>query len=204
VIVDRDRASSPSAREPYALAARIAFGATVVLYPVVVWYGISRGNARATAAVLLCATIPLALLRWRSVGARALHGLGILPFVTVAMVGLGLLLGRSGFVLAVPTAVNVVLLAVFAATLQPGSTPMIERFARLQVADPSPRQMAWCRAWTWIWCAFFVVNGGTATALALWSPTSWWAAYTGGIAYLGIGSLLLLEWLLRRRRFRES
>lgn len=201
----RDRgdagATSPGPREPYALAARIAFGVTVALYPFVVWYALSRGSARAAAIVLLCATLPLALLRWRNVGSGALRGLGILPFVTVFTVGLGALLGEAGFVLAVPSVVNVVLLSVFASTLRPGSTPMIERFARLQLERPTPEQLRWCRAWTWIWCAFFVVNGGTATALALWAQTSWWAAYTGGIAYLGIGALLLLEWTLRRRRF---
>ena len=95
------------------------------------------------------------------------------------------------------------LLAAFGSTLRRGSTPMIERFARLQEKDLSADQQAWCRRWTWIWCACFIANGSAAATLALTAPMSWWAFYNGLLCYALIGSLLLLEWVLRRRRFPE-
>ena len=77
---------------------------------------------------------------------------------------------------------------------------MIERFARLQTDDLNADQLRWCRMWTVIWCAFFVVNGSIALVLS-WAPLVWWAAYNGGLAYGLIGLLLGTEYLLRKRRF---
>jgi uncharacterized membrane protein len=52
-----------------------------------------------------------------------------------------------------------------------------------------------------VWCAFFVVNGSAAAALAAWAPLSWWAAYTGLVAYLLMGILFVGELVLRKLRF---
>lgn len=54
---------------------------------------------------------------------------------------------------------------------------------------------------TVVWCAFFLVNGSAATALAVWAPRSWWAAYCGVISYLLVGTLFAVEYLIRKRRF---
>jgi len=71
----------------------------------------------------------------------------------------------------------------------------------LQTEQLTLPQQDWCRMWTRIWCAFFVVNGALALALALAAPLSWWAFYNGLLAYMLIGALLGTEWVLRRRRF---
>jgi uncharacterized membrane protein len=82
--------------------------------------------------------------------------------------------------------------------------PMIEKFARLQQPVLSEAERDWCRLITRIWCAFFAVNGLTAFALAVAAPVRWWTIYTGGLAYAGIGLLLVGELVLRKRRFRRS
>lgn len=192
-------ASRPSGTT--ALLSRFAFGAAIAVYPFVVWYALSHGSPRTAALVVLALTLPIAILRMRSLRPESLRSLAVLPFVTVVTLAIGAALNSTGFVLAVPTAVNTVLLLTFGATLRRSSVPMIERFARMQLADPTREQIRWCRAWTWTWCGFFVVNGATAAALAVWAPLSWWAAYNGGFAYVGIGALLAIEWTLRRRRF---
>ena len=64
----------------------------------------------------------------------------------------------------------------------------------------APKQ-AWCRMWTWIWCAFFVANGTTAALLAVFADIKWWALYNGLLCYALIGGLFASEWLLRRVRF---
>ena len=101
-------------------------------------------------------------------------------------------------------AANAVLLLSFGATLRRGSTPMIERFARLQEPDLSLPKQAWCRTWTKIWCAFFIANGAIAAGLARYADVEAWAFYNGLLAYALIGSLLALEWTLRRARFRDA
>lgn len=78
---------------------------------------------------------------------------------------------------------------------------MIERFARLQSPQLTHEQVRWCRGWTFGWCAFFVVNGVVAASLALWAPLRAWTLYNGFLAYLAIGALIAVEWILRRRRF---
>lgn len=188
-------------RSGAALAWRVLGAAAFVLYPPLVWYGFSLGRPRLAASILLCLALPLAVARLRGERARAARSLAVLPLVTVVALVLTAALDRQGFALAAPAAINAVLLATFGSTLRPGAVPMIERFARLQVADPSPEQRAWCRAWTRIWCAFFALNGAVAAALALWAPLAWWALYNGLLSYLLSGALLGGEWLLRRRRF---
>ena len=177
--------------------ARFLIGALIVTYPVVVWFGLQRGTPRTTALILLAVLVPIALARWRRGGRNA-----VLP-VAVAIVGMTLaaMLDQQGYVLAVPVAISAMMFCVFAPTLRPGSVPMIERFARLQVDDLSDEQRAWCRLWTKIWCAFFVANGSIALLLALAGPLAWWTFYNGLLAYVLMGILFASEYLLRRRRF---
>ncbi|MCK5941621.1 MAG: strain DSM, partial [Planctomycetes bacterium] len=123
----------------------------------------------------------------------------ILTILTILIVAAAL--DGSEYILATPVATNVVLLVSFGVTLRPGSMPMIERFARLQEKELDGEKRAWCRMWTWIWCAFFVANGATAALLALYAEMRWWALYNGLLCYALIGSLFAIEWLLRRVRF---
>lgn len=97
-----------------------------------------------------------------------------------------------------PVLMNATMLVVFAASLIWTPT-IIERIARLAEGDLPPEAIAYTRNVTWVWCAFFVING----AIALWSALSWpldqWALYNGLIAYLLMGLLFGAEFLIRRR-----
>jgi uncharacterized membrane protein len=180
---------------------RALAGAVLVGYPALVWFGLTHWNIRLLALVLLSVLVPSVVLRLRRAGGRGLRGMAVVPLTAVCGLGLGALLDASGFVLIVPAAVNGVLLASFMLTLRPGSTPMIERMARLRVANLSGAKRSWCRMWTWVWCAFFVANGGVALGLARAGSLRAWALYNGLIAYGLIGALFAVEWLLRRHRF---
>jgi len=196
-----ERIGTGAGKSRWIIGARILAGVALICYPLLVWLGLTRESPRALALVLLCIVGPVATIRlWRADRA-AMRGLAALPLVTAAGLVLAALLDTAGFMLVVPVAINCVLLIAFAMTLGPGSTPMIERFARLQVRQPTPGQQAWCRLWTWIWCGFFVLNGGTALWLALSAPLSWWAFYNGLVAYILMGVLFASEWVMRRRRF---
>jgi uncharacterized membrane protein len=210
----------PGASTRWLRAGRLLSGIALVAYPLLVWFGLAHGSPRHLALLLLCVLLPAVALRLRGSRRAApsadtlagglpagsprgdgLRGMALLPLVTVAALVLAAVLDARGWVLAVPVVINALLLLGFAATLRRGALPMIERFARLQVPELSPEQQAWCRTWTVIWCAFFVLNGGTALLLALAAPLAWWTLYNGLVAYALIGALLATEWLLRRRRF---
>ena len=182
---------------------RVIAAVLLVAYPVVVWLGLSAQSPRAISLILLCVLAPAVFLRMRASSHAHMRGLAAIPLVTLAALGLAALLDQAGFILAVPVAINAVMLCVFGVTLRSGAIPMVERFALMQVAELTVPQQSWCRMWTRIWCFFFIVNGGVALALALAAPMSWWAFYNGLLAYVLIGALLATEWWLRHRRFPE-
>lgn len=172
----------------------------LVAYPLAVYAGLTHFSPRVAALGLLVLIAPIVLSRLRRLDAQALRTVALIPLLTAVLLGLGAALDAAGFVLAVPVVINAVLLATFGASLKTAQ-PMIERFARLQVPDLPPDEVAWCRQWTVAWCAFFSVNGLTAAALALWAPLAWWAAYNGLVAYALMGTLFTVEFAWRKRRF---
>ncbi len=112
----------------------------------------------------------------------------------------GACLDDARLLLAWPVLVSLALLTAFLVSLRGGHS-IVERFARLQKGDLSPAEVAYCRAVTWVWCAFFVVNGGVAAALAVSGRRDLWAMYTGVIAYLLMAILFGAEYAIRRLRF---
>lgn len=168
---------------------RIAAILITIAYPLLVYFGIGHFEPR-WLAFLLCA---LALLRawvarepfWLAAGAVLLAGISMT--------------GNALFPLKLyPVLVNAVLCAVFMASLfSPVSA--IERIAKLREPDLPPGAVAYTRRVTQIWCGFFVFNGSMAFATAWWGSDAEWALYNGLIAYLLIGALFSIEYLVRRR-----
>jgi uncharacterized membrane protein len=183
---------------------RLTGAVLLIAYPVLVYYGLTHWSPRFVAFALLCVLVPFAFARLRRVDAAALRGLAAIPMVTALSLLLGFALDASGFVLAVPVAINAALLLVFGSTLRCGRLPMIERFARLHEKDLSEAKVRWCRQWTVVWCGFFVVNGGTALVLAVAAPLAAWTVYNGLVAYLLMGLLFATEWIARRLRFPDE
>lgn len=170
-------------------------------YPVAVYYGLTHLSARSVGLLLLCLLLPGLLLKWRAARKEDLLTVARLPLSVMALVGLGALLNDSRFVLALPVLINSVLLFSFASSLR--TTPMIERFARMQEPALSPAQVRYCRSVTHVWCGFFALNALVSAGLALFAPVSVWALYTGLIAYVLIGVLGTTEYVVRKYRFRE-
>lgn len=185
------------------LVLAIVNGTLVGLYPVAVWVGLSYLSTRAVGLLVMAFVVPMLAIRLRGADRASFWAILRIPLMVLGLVALGVVLDDPRYVLAMPVLINAVLLATFGATLLPGATPMIERFARMQ--DPAldaPKQ-AHCRQFTWVWCVFFVLNGGTAAVLALASPLSTWATYTGLVAYVLMGLLFAIEYVVRKARFRE-
>ncbi|MBK7277034.1 MAG: hypothetical protein IPI08_10915 [Betaproteobacteria bacterium] len=97
-----------------------------------------------------------------------------------------------------PVLVNALMLGVFAASLVRGPT-IVERLARLSEPDLPAHAVAYTRRVTQIWCAFFVFNGTAALVTSLWASTGVWTVYNGLVAYLLMGLLFGVEFLVRQR-----
>lgn len=174
----------------------------VAAYPLVVYLGVSRWSPRTLALVLAAALLPGLLLRLRTARREDLWPVIRVPLSLLAVFALGAATGDARFFLALPVLVNLGLLANFAASLR-GPVSLVERFARLQDPALPPAEAAYCRKLTVVWCGFFVVNAAVSAALALWAPVAWWSLYTGLIAYLLIGLMFTVEFIVRKLTFRR-
>ena len=177
----------------------------VVAYPAGVYYGLQAGEPRLVALLILALLLPGFLTRLLSGPgvSRAQLWEALRPLLpTVALVGLAALLDDERALFAVPVVVSLSLLVAFAMTLRPGATPMIYRFARMVDPDLPDGAAAHCRQVTWVWCVFFLLNAATAGFLALYDDT-WWALYTGLLAYGIMGLLFAGEYVVRQARFRR-
>lgn len=190
-------------RSPLGLLVAIVNGTLVGLYPVAVWIGLSYLSARAVGLVVIAFVVPMLALRLRRADRTTFWAILRIPLAILGLMALGVVLDDARFVLAMPVLVNLVLLATFGASLAPAAMPMIERFARMQDPELDAARRAHCRQFTWVWSVFFVLNGATAATLALAAPLSWWASYTGLVAYVLMGHLFAVEYVVRKARFRE-
>lgn len=173
-----------------------------ITYPLVIFFALAWLEPREVGLVVL-GLVALRLFTARFGAAIAFVKEVWIPAAAVAVVALGTAIWNdpTGLLLA-PTLINAALLATFGASLW-AERPIVERFARLQVEDLSPAEVSYCRSVTQIWCAFFVVNGGTALYLALAGDIEAWTLFAGFISYVLIGMLFAGEYVYRHWRFRR-
>jgi hypothetical protein len=74
---------------------------------------------------------------------------------------------------------------------QPYGSPLAE--GNHAAAIPYTRKV------TITWCLFFIANGSIATFTALYSSMEIWSLYNGFIAYILMGSVFVIEYLIRIR-----
>lgn len=174
----------------------------VVAYPFALYLALTRWGPRAVGLLVLALALPRCLLALRKAKREhALHALRV-P-LTVGALGLCAAVARDArFVLAMPVLVNLALLANFGLSLRE-ETPLVERFARMQVDALSEPERVWCRQVTVAWCAFFACNALVALLLCLAAPIAWWAFYTGVLSYMLVGAMFTVEYVLRSHRFRR-
>ncbi len=182
-------------------ALAVVSGALAVVYPALVYYGLTRWGTQCLGG-MVCALVALrAVLSLGSEGREHLASVlrSALPIAVLA--GVSAAIDDRRFLLAMPVLVNLSLLATFGASLR-GETSMVERFARMRVSDLSDAERSHCRATTVAWCCLFAFNALASGLLALAAPLAWWALYTGLVAYGLVGLLFAAEFLVRTYRFR--
>ena len=177
-------------------------GVFVVAYPFAVYFGLARWGLQTAGRLLIALAVAGAVLRLLSSKKTAWGPILRGPAMVVALVLSSLWLNDPRLMLALPTAINAVLLVSFGRSLR-GPTSMIERFALMVEPKLNSAQMAHCRSFTVAWMAFFAANGSLAGALAIWAPFQWWVVYTGAISYGLMGVMFAVEYLLRKYRFQQ-
>lgn len=165
-----------------------------MLYPVLVYLGLTFVGPRLLAGVLLViALVRLAFIRFTGL---PIGNSGWLLLAAAIATALTLFSGSVLGLKFYPVLVNGLMLILFGISLwRPPS--MIERFARVQTSNLPEEAVAYTRKVTWVWCGFFAVNGGIATA-TVFSSEAIWAFYNGLVAYVLIGVLLVGEYLIRK------
>jgi uncharacterized membrane protein len=163
-----------------------------LLYPFVVYFGTEKVTPPVFALVLGAIWLIRAPSLLRQPGGRWMVGAALVYCVLLAATGEARLLRWY------PVLISALLLVAFGLSLIYGP-PFIERIARLREPNLPPSAVRYTRAVTWVWVGFFAFNGSMSVALSLWAPLSWWTLYNGLVAYLVMGTLFAVEWLLRQR-----
>jgi uncharacterized membrane protein len=174
-----------------------AVAAVLVLYPILVYFGIGRYGPSAV-AILLIAVCLLRLLVLKVRGDRTLAAkqTALISVGGLLLASASLLLGKADAMLYYPVLMNAVFCFMFSWSLvSPPSA--VERIARLREPDLSPAGVRYTRRVTIAWVFFFIGNGGIALYTATLAPLETWALYNGFIAYLLIGTMFGVEFLVR-------
>jgi len=187
--------------------ARLFDVALALGYPFIVYWGLTHWSMWQLALAIVGMLAFGVVTKVSRQGLRRLWPTLRLPAGVAVLVGVAAWLDDPRLVLAMPVVISLALLVAFGRSLvhelawAGRPVPMVERFARLVEPDLSEAKVPYCRAWTWVWCSFFLVNAAAAGALALWAPLGWWTLYTGVVAYVLIGLLFAVERVMRIRRF---
>lgn len=183
--------SANSARPLVALAGL----ALALAYPFIVYLGLGAMPPEALLAVLA------ALLLARLLAGRRLAGGDPFLFATLAaLVGVLALapFGGEMALRAYPVLLSLGLGLVFAWSLhRPVSA--IERLARLSEPDLPKAAVGYTRRVTLAWTVFFLGNATIAGFIGWRGSLEAWTIYNGLISYLLAGTLMAVEYLLRRR-----
>ena len=171
-----------------------------LLYPFIVWLGLSSGYFYTLFVVLLLVFL-LRLSFLRRMTGIVKHLSLITASIGSLLVLMGLLFRQADWLLFYPVLINTTMLFVFAGSLFLKQS-VIEQLARIRQPDLPVAGVLYTRRVTQVWCVFFVVNGLIAFMTAWLGDLQLWALYNGLVSYLLIGLLLVLEWIIRKKHLK--
>lgn len=110
--------------------------------------------------------------------------------------------GKDFFLKLYSVVINLTFLIIFGSTLffKPN---IIFRFATLadkKIAGSTYENQvkAFCKKVTVVWCCFFIINGSVAAYTTFFCSKEVWAVYNGGISYVLMGILFIVEFIIRK------
>jgi uncharacterized membrane protein len=171
-------------------------------YPLLVYFGLLHFSPQwvgaAIAALLTLRLIFLQLTFKSRINKDMLQALYPAILLAIGCSLASILLNQADSLKLIPVVINTVFLLVFISTLRyPPS--MIERLARLQEPQLNDTAIHYTRQVTKVWCVFFLLNGSVSLYTALFASMEIWTLYNGLIAYLLMGILFSIEYLIRIR-----
>lgn len=172
-------------------------GLLLLAWPFLIWFGLAHNGLR-WLLPLMALLLLLRLWQTRRQAGPLRRVIQLVATVGITLCAASYLLKTHQLLLFYPVVVNAVMLAVFGGSLW-SAMPIVERIARLREPQLSPAGIRYTRRVTQVWCLFFIINGGIALLTALYADISLWTAWNGMIAYLLMGSLMAVEWLVRQR-----
>ena len=181
----------------------LAIGVVLSLYPFCVYFGLQQFGPRIVAAVLLTLFCVRYLALKSHTGFLRSNLLPAASATGVVFCAVTILADQSQFLKFYPVFSNIFFLILFASSLRTPPT-VIERVARLRHPNLSPRGVRHTRQVAVVWCFFFVLNGMAALYTAMVSTMKVWTLYNGFIAYLLMGVLFGLEFLVRKARMAQD
>lgn len=169
--------------------------------PWVLYWTLSQHSVEVAALTLIAwaivRTVPLWITAERQQRVAALQ----LPALALVFAVLGWVRHDGTWLLVLPSATQASFGVAFLRSLS--STPLIEHFARMVKPELSAAERAHCRRWTAIWGWYLLVLAATGLALARWASLTIWTAYVGLVNYALVGLLFVVEYLVRKIRFRD-
>ena len=177
--------------------------AVLLLYPVAVYFGLQYFEPRMLGLLLLCALFLRFSLLVKSIQLKQLKPLAGISIAS-ALIGLLIVFFNEPFYVRLnPVIINLSLFILFSYTLyKPPS--MIERFARLQTPELPVEAISYTRTVTKIWCVFFVFNFFASSYTTLYSSLEIWTLYNGFIAYIFMGCIFVIEYIVRTIKIEAS
>jgi len=167
-------------------------GLLIIIYPVIIYLLLSLQVA------WMGALLVFGLIVWKLHHRDNWLWLAVILLIIILMSAQ--LFGIDAILRLSPLLIHISLFYIFMRSLN--TTPLIERFARLEYDDKLPAGIAtYCRKLTVLWTVFFAANIVCCMWLAILGDDAIWVLYNGLIVYLLIGALLLGEYLWRRIAF---
>lgn len=179
----------------------IVSGLFLLASPWVLYWTLSREQVGVAALVLvgwvILRTIPTLVAAKSEQRNAALK----LPAIALVFAVIGGFSHQGVWLMLLPSATQVAFAMTFLSSLR--GTPLIEHFARMVKPELSPAQKKHCATWTLVWGIYLIALAVIGLVLARWATLAVWTAYVGIINYVLVGALFVVEYLIRKIRFRE-
>ncbi len=184
------------------------FYATCAIYPILVFTCLVILELPVRVLSLCVAGIALGMFLSFTAGSgsekKTINWKPIVSSLILVAVAAGCFLtGEKIFLKLYSVVISLMMLIVFGSTLFFGPC-IIFRFAT--ISDKSIRGSIcewaveqYCRKVTIVWCLFFVVNGSVSAYTVFFADYRIWSIYNGGISYVLMGILFLVEYLIRKK-----
>ena len=168
---------------------KIISSVIIVIYPFIIFYALKQNIAVRFLGLVLLAMIIVSFLRNKN---TYLFVLGL----TLAL--LVILFNQDIFLKFYPVLMNSAICAIFALSLR--KTPLITQIAqKMQKTPLNKKTVEYTQKVTYAWTIFMFVNA-INSLITVFLSNEIWALYNGFISYILIGTMMLVEYIIRKRK----